>query len=264
MTILHQGLFRNATPNDGSQTFSFGIFQTAAGSLGRYKSFYLVETGEDDCCISHRIRLESWAPEVFVDTDYATVAPLDITKAYFPLLDRAGYGARFDPEDYQIEVKFKPNLGPPFPPAQQNQATTMSVSFDQHYGFIFDAEQGTYKRSVEQVFYNIGSDETPINTWYASAPKDADGFATWTVPVVNNDAAARSTYFNYGDGAFRDANVVTGGGRMQNPDGTLGRCDRELQCFQSVWWRPRGSKPSRIEAEHSQRGLSPLLRRGRG
>jgi hypothetical protein len=220
MTILHQGLFRTGTPDDGAQTFSFGMFQTAAGSLGRYKSFYLVETGADDCCISHRIRLESWAPEVFVDTDYAIVAPLDVTSAYYPLLDRAGYGARFDPEEYQIEVKFKPNLGPPFPPAQQNQATTMSVSFDQHFGFIFDAQEGIYKRSVEQVFYNIGSDEMPINTWYATAPKDADGFATWTVPVVSNDGAARSTYFNYGDGAFRDANVVTGGGRMQNPDGT--------------------------------------------
>jgi hypothetical protein len=220
MTILHQGLFRNATPQDGAQTFSFGQFQTLAGSLGRYKSFYLVETGEDDCCISHRIRLESWAPEVFVDTDYATVAPLDITDAYYPLLDRAAYGARFDPEDYQIEVKFKPNLGAPFPPAQQNQATTMSVSMDQHYGFIFDAETGIYKRSVEQVFYNIGSDEMPINTWYASAPKDADGFATWTVPVLDFENSARSTYFNYGDGAFRDANVVAGGGRVQNPDGT--------------------------------------------
>lgn len=220
MTILHQGIFRNSTPQDGAQTFQYGTFQTAAGTQGRYGSFYLVETGEDDCCISHRIRLESWAPEVYVDTDYATVAPLDVTKAYYPLLDRAGYGARFDPDDYQIEVKFKPNLGAPFPPAQQNSAPTMSVSMDQHFGFIFDAQEGIYKRSVEQVFYNIGSDETPINTWYASAPKDADGFATWTVPVVNYNNSGRSTYFNYGDGAFRDANVVAGGGRTQNGDGT--------------------------------------------
>jgi hypothetical protein len=64
---------------------------------------------------------------------------------------------------------------------------------------------------------------TPINDWYASAPKDADGFATWKVPVVNNLNSGRSTYFNYGDGPFRDANVVPGGGRFNNPEVVAGQ-----------------------------------------
>jgi hypothetical protein len=221
MVMTHQGLFRNATPNDGAQTFSFGTFQAAPGTLGRYKSFYLVETGEDDCCISHRIRLESWSPEVFVDTDYVAVAPLDVTSDYFPLIDRASFGQRFDPEDYEIEVQFKPNLGAPFPPAQQNQAATMSVSFDLHFGFVFDAETGIYKRSTEQIFYNIGDDETPINSWYATAEKDAEGFATWSVPVLDYENSGRSTYYNYGDGAFRDDHVVPGGGREFNADTSM-------------------------------------------
>ena len=42
MVITHQGLFRNFTPADGAQTFSYGIFNTVAGTQGRYKSFFLV------------------------------------------------------------------------------------------------------------------------------------------------------------------------------------------------------------------------------
>ena len=64
----------------------------------------------------------------------------------------------------------------------------------------------------------LGRVVTPINTWYATAPKDANGFATWTVPLTDNVNSHRSTNINYGDNPFRDENTVTGGGRVQNPD----------------------------------------------
>jgi hypothetical protein len=220
MVMLHAGLFRNGTPNDGYNTFQFGTFQAAAGTLGRYQSFYLVETGEGACCIAHRIRLESFTPQVFVETDYSSVSGVDLTTDYFPIIDRAVFGQQFDPEDYEIEVKFKPNLGAPFPPAQQNQGTTLQVSLDQHYGFVWDAEELRYKRATEQILYNFGSEELPINDWYndPNTPKDADGFATWSVPVTDSVFAQRSFYYNFGDGDFRTAETLSGGGRAFNEE----------------------------------------------
>lgn len=284
MVINHQGIFRNFTPQDGAQTFSYGTFQTAAGSQGKYKSFYMVIPGgdadNDSCCISHRIRLESWGPETFLsegnpgepDT-YGTVPGIDISKAYYPVIDRAGYGTVIDPSEYQLEVKFKPLIGVSGLPS--NAAQEFTASIDRNYGFAFNKEKGIYERSMEQIQYTIGvSSEgdynqdgvineadrdvvlahkgqafqlpnenpeaqtkgivdyedlkfwqdrngrvvTPINTWYATAPKDANGFATWTVPLTNSVSSSRTTNINYGDTGFRDANTVTGGGRVQNPD----------------------------------------------
>lgn len=218
MVILHSGLFRTGTPNDGVNTFSFGTFQTGAGSLGRYHSFLLLETGDGDCCISHRDRLESWTPTTFIDTEYVTAAPLDVTSDHFPVIDRAVFGQRFDPEDYEVEVQFKPNFGVAGIP--DNASNSLSVGFDQHFGFIFDAEENIYKRSTETIGYVFGNEETPINDWYndPNTVKDADGFATWSVPVLDYSGSGRSSYYNYGDGPFRDANVVPGGGRVFNEE----------------------------------------------
>jgi hypothetical protein len=127
------------------------------------------------------------------------------------------FGAMFDPDEYQLEVKFKPNLGGGLP---VNEAATFGVGVDQLDGFVLDAETGMHKRAAENFGYTIGSQEVPINTWYASAPKDANGFATWTVPLTGYNFAQRSYWYNYGDGAFRTDHVVTGGGRVDNGDGT--------------------------------------------
>lgn len=280
MVINHQGIFRNFTPADGAQTFSYGTFNTAAGSQGRYKSFFLVIPGGpqdlDGCCISHRIRLESWGPETVLDAGppatYGTVPGIDITNAYYPVIDRAGFGTLIDPSEYQLEVKFKPLIGMAGVP--NNTAKEFNASIDRHYGFSFNAAKGIYERALEQINYSIGVNSdadynndgfvntadrdivianmgqpatvlqnrnpyntaanvnygdldywqdrngrvvTPINTWYASAPKDANGFATWKVPLTNNVDSGRTTNINYGDSGFRDANTVTGGGRVMNP-----------------------------------------------
>jgi hypothetical protein len=221
MVMNHQGLFRNATPHDGFNTFQFGPVQAAAGSLGRYESFVFVGLGTGEGGgISHNARMNTNTPNHWNGTDYQTVAPLDITSAYAPVIDRVAFGQVFDHTEYQIEVKFKPNLGAPFPPAQQNAANQFGVGLDQQLGYVWDAEANTYKRAAEQNIYNIGSAANPINTWYETAPKDADGFATWTAPVSTPDFTQRSFYHNFGDNQFRLDNVVTGGGRVQNPDST--------------------------------------------
>lgn len=281
MVINHQGLFRNATPADGAQTFSYGTFQVAGGTQGRYKSFYMLIPGGsadlDGCCISHRIRTESWGPQTVTEVGpppvYGTVPNIDIDTDYFPVIDRAGFGSVVDPSEYQIEVKFKPNLGVPGLP--DNVAKEFNASVDRHYGFVFNAEKQRYERSLEVINYSIGVNSdadynndgfvnsadrdivvanmgmpatvlqnrnpfnteanvtyadlaywedrdgrvvTPINTWYATAPKDANGFATWKVPLTQNVDSGRTTNINYGDATFRDENTVTGGGRVMNPD----------------------------------------------
>jgi hypothetical protein len=216
MVMHHQGLFRAADVHDGYNTFSFGPTITAPGSLGRFKSFYLVDNVDNSQGgLGPSPRLRSFTPEHWNGAVFQTAAPLDITSAYFPVIDRATFGAMFDPDEYQIEVKFKPNLAPFSIP---NEAATFGIGIDQVDGFVLDAETGLHKRAAEGFGYTIGSEEVPINTWYASAPKDANGFATWTVPITSPSYAQRSYYYNYGDGTFRTENVVSGSGRVQNPD----------------------------------------------
>jgi hypothetical protein len=87
-------------------------------------------------------------------------------------------------------------------------------------GMVWDAEAGRYKRGNDAFTYNIGSAATPINDWYATAPKDADGFATWTVPVTSPNFVQRGFYYNFfgGGETERQAEAITGNGRIQNPD----------------------------------------------
>jgi hypothetical protein len=224
MTINHNGLFRNNTPNDGFNTFVFFAASHQPGHTGRYESFYLYDQNVDANDpnnfggISHNARYHSDSPEIFNATQFQAL-PVDMSKDLYPIIDRGAYGQVFDPAEYQIEVKFKPILAAdPFP--LKNDAHTFNILLDQIDGYVFDAEAGIYKRAAEEVGYQIGTEAVGINDWYATAAKDADGFATYTVPLSTPAYNSRSFYHVFGDNSFRDANVVTGGGRMQNPDFT--------------------------------------------
>jgi hypothetical protein len=216
MTMLHQGLFRNAAQHDGFNTFQFGPVQFAAGTLGRYKSFFFIKNGVGDGGISHNARNHSDTPEVWTGSAFAPVEGVDLDTDYFPIVDRTTGGQLFDPNEYQIEVKFKPNVGVAGLP--DNTAPLFNVGLDQTDGFVFDAEAGSYKRANDAFTYNIGSAENPINTWFATAPKDADGYATYTVPVNTPNFVQRGFYHAFGNGDFRTNSVVTGNGRMQGED----------------------------------------------
>jgi hypothetical protein len=219
MVLNHNGLFRNATPADGFNTFQFGpiLFSGNNTALGRYKTFFFVKNGEGDGGISHNARLNSSTPEHWNGTEFQPAPyPVDLSNVYFPVIDRASFGQVFDPNEYQIEVKFKPNIGVAGLPS--NTAPLFSVGLDQNDGFVFDEQDGVYKRANDAFTYNIGSAETPINDWYAAAPKDADGFATFTVPVTSPDFVQRGFYYNFGNNTFRTESVVTGGGKEFNSE----------------------------------------------
>jgi hypothetical protein len=101
---------------------------------------------------------------------------------------------------------------PPIPASLENSAPLFTVGIDQLGGEVWDAQAQTYKRGDQQTFYNVGSTATPINNWYATAPHDADGFATWTVPVTTPTNVARGFYYGYGDGGTRTNDVAANGG----------------------------------------------------
>jgi hypothetical protein len=218
MTLTHAGLFRNATPNDGYNTFQFGPVLTAGGTLGKYRSFYMIKNATGDGGISHNARFHSDTPEITpsVGGTFAPAEGVDLDTNYIPWIDRSAFGQVFDPNEYQIEVKFKPNIGVAGLPS--NTAPFFQVGLDQVDGFVFDSEAGTYKRANDAFSYNIGATTNAINDWYTTAPKDADGYATWTVPVTSPDFVQRGFYYAFGSADFRTSSVVTGGGRDQGAD----------------------------------------------
>jgi hypothetical protein len=224
MTLTAEGLFVNGTPNDGFGTFRYFAFSTQPGHVGRYKSAYLYDTNvnladnQNFLGISHNSRSRSDTPEFFNETQFSPAYPLDLTKDFFPIVDRSAFGQVFDPSEYQIEVKFKPILpADPFP--IKNEAHTFRVQLEQHDGFVFDAEAGIYKRANDNFNYVIGTEAVGINDWYSNpaTPKDADGFATYTVPLLPQPTlSGKGSYGSYVSNEFRDGHWVAGGGRVQD------------------------------------------------
>jgi hypothetical protein len=233
---------------DGFNTFQFGGFGISpplTKGYGQYDAFRWQQTAAADCCISHNAREHSDTPVTITNPsanpqttrrvgEYDTSIPgadtSNITKDYLPIIDRNFFGQTFDPTQYSMVVKFKPlltqatatSLGtnpyptnttyPPIPASLENSAPLFSVGFDQLGGEVWDASSGVYKRGDQQTFYNVGSTTTPINNWYATAPHDADGFATWTVPVTTPTNVARGFYYGFGDGGVRTNDVAANGG----------------------------------------------------
>lgn len=250
MVLRAGGLFRDpgsfeaVNGNDGFNTFQFGTFtinNPITTGQGKYDAFRWQKTGTGACCISHNSRIHSDTPETIDDPVGAPgsfrLVPDSITKDFMPIIDQRHFGQVIDPSQYQIEVKFKPllqqstanSLGTnPFPTnptypnisaALENTANSVQVGLDLMGGFVWDAEAGRYKRANEGLVYNIGSDEMPLNTWYASAPHDAQGYATYTVPVSTPTASQRGFYYGYGSGIVRDELVTTLGGRAMDEEG---------------------------------------------
>lgn len=228
MTLRHDGLFNNATPNDGFNTFKYFAYAAQPGRSGRYKSVFLFDQNvnladpQNFLGISHNARSRTDTPEFFNQTQFSPAAPLDLTKDYFSILDRGAFGQVFDPSEYQIEVKFKPILAAdPFP--FKNEANTFRVQLEQVDGFVFDAEAGIYKRANDAFTFTVGTQELGINDWYATASKDVDGFATYTLPLtVTANNQGKGSYGSYVSNAFRDADWVAGGGRVQDMNGVWG------------------------------------------
>ena len=242
-------LDNNGSPiADGYNTFQFGGFTInppITKGYGQYDAFRWQKASSGDCCISHNAGFNSNTPD---NVTNATASPqvvgrvgefdpavptadgVKVTKDYLPIIDRAFFGQLFDPAQYQIVVKFKPLLqkttadslgtnpyptNPSYPPinaALENTAPLFAVGLDQLGGEVWDAQAQTYKRGDEQISYNIGSTATPINNWYATAPHDADGFATYSVPVTSPSFVQRGFYYGSGSAGTRTNDVAANGG----------------------------------------------------
>ena len=240
------GSFSAANGNDGFNTFQFGTFSInppITTGYGKYDAFRFQKTAAGDCCISHNARVHSDTPETIDDPVNApTTTRLvgdSITKDYLPIINRDAFGQQFDPSQYSVQVKFKPLLqqstatslgtnpypsNPTYPPinaALENTATSMIVGLDSLGGYVWDASGSTYKRANEQATYTIGTAATPLNNLYASLPHDADGFATYSIPVTQPSAVGKGFYYGYGSGVVRDTLVTANGGVTQNPDSSF-------------------------------------------
>ena len=66
----------------------------------------------------------------------------------------------------------------------------------------------------------FGTKVQSVNDWYATAPHDADGFATYSVPVTSPSGISHGFYYGYGSQGPNQNDVVTNGGRVQNADGS--------------------------------------------
>jgi hypothetical protein len=297
---------------DGFNTFQyggFGINTPITAGYKQYDAFRWQQTSAASCCISHNARLHSDTPDNVTNAtstpqtvtrvgefDPSVIPPgdgLSVTKDYLPIVDQMAFGQVFDPTQYQMVVKFKPLLQKttaqslntnPYPTnatypgitaALENNAPYFQVGVYQLGGEVWDASVGAYKRSNEQVSYNVGAaygdynndgkvnaadytvwrdhlgsttftlpnrdpaynvgstanptgaigqgdylawqrnygkSSVDVNHWYAAAPHDADGFATWSVPLTSPTDAFRGTYYNYGNSGTLQYDEATNGG----------------------------------------------------
>lgn len=142
----------------GYGRFSYGtdnaMSVTPSVELGRYGAFEIQYTGTSGSGFGFN---NFNGP---VDNPISFDEIVDpVTADMFPLLDRAGWGANFDPSQYRAELVFKP--------MPDNDGDGLNLTLDTFDGFSADGE-----RIAEQWQYNFTSLANPTGT------PDADGFYT--------------------------------------------------------------------------------------
>lgn len=144
----------------------------------------------------------------------------DITANDFPVLDRAGFGHNFNPDDYKIEVVYKP--------LPTNEAPVLNVQFDTHDGFVTETREGhpfigTGQRSGEQHQWGFGyGEDANIQQLYDAGEKDADGFVTISTPLSDgmgglgpdHTFSGPTFLFNSGDQTFQGLRTIEGEGEI--------------------------------------------------
>ncbi len=200
------GLYVNNASQGQPGWSGFGFFCQGAtcgpsATLGKYGAFVV-----DD--LEGQGSNSAWHTTVNRDAIFESVFQqpvLGIDASDFPYIDRGAFGANFDPDNFVIDVVYKPLPG--------NAATSFDVTLDTHDGFAPDPDAGNVgKRVAEQLRYRF----TDYVNYYDSNPHDADGFATITQGI--NDGAGGQTHigheksylFKNGDAAFRDGNTLLG------------------------------------------------------
>ena len=99
----------------------------------------------------------------------------------FDALDRGSFGGNFNPNEYVIEVLYKP--GP------NNTSTSFNVMLEQWDGFEQNTGSANFgKRKAEQLQWGsfqsgVVPDPGGINAYHANGLQDADGFVSLRIPV---------------------------------------------------------------------------------
>ena len=200
------GLYTNNTSGSGQSgwggfgAFDYGGSSVTAGSEGLYGSFLFdsVDGGGSGT---------GWTFGVNPDALYNSLTGtpiLGIDAADFPKQDRAAYGVNFNPDDYVIEVEYKP--GP------SNAATVFNITLEQHDGFMNDPAAGNVgKRVAEQLQWGFND---IVN--YHTANVQPNGYARISQGLTDGNGVSTSVFegpsflFASGDTGFRDANVLLG------------------------------------------------------
>ena len=179
----------NGQPNwGGFGRFTYGAITVGpSATLGRYGAFTVAEPGSDGSGVGVNFTLGAPAIDSPRDPFLGTISP--VTADLFPLLDRATFGANFDPTQYVAELVYKPLEG--------NTATGLNMTLDTTDGFSGG------NRAGEQWQWGF----TDLLTRYDSLPKDADGFVT----VRNNGGAmTQAASFFHGQSFMYSSGNPTG------------------------------------------------------
>jgi hypothetical protein len=149
----------------GFGRFSYGgntVGVPTTPGLGRYDAFTLSHSANSGSGVGVNFTMGAPAIDSPRDPFLGTVSP--VTAAMFPILDRASFGANFDPTEYVAELVYKPLPG--------NAASQLNVTFDTTDGFHAD---GT--RAGEQWQWGFFDLINTYNNTQTNGDLDADGFA---------------------------------------------------------------------------------------
>jgi hypothetical protein len=150
----------------GFGRFSYGgnmIGTPTTPGLGPYDAFTLSHTDDSGSGVGVNLMLGTPAMDSPRDPFLGVISP--VTSAMFPLLDRATFGANFDPNQYVAELVYKPLAG--------NTATQLNMTLDTTDGFTADG-----LRAGEQWQWGFFNLLNAYNTAQTGGNLDADGFAT--------------------------------------------------------------------------------------
>jgi hypothetical protein len=142
----------------GFGRFTYDMTVGESATLGRYGAFTISEPGVAGSGVGVNFTIG----DINSPVDQLPISP--VTSNMFPILDRATFGANFDPNEYVAELVYKPLPG--------NTSTRLNLTFDHSDGFHAD---GT--RAGEQWQYGFFDLINTYNTGQTNGTLDADGFA---------------------------------------------------------------------------------------
>lgn len=199
-------LSSNEASNFSHQDFSYSGLTITSSALGPFNAFIADDTDNNGGGAGYNTMNNLNAP--FDEIDQLPIEPVDFTIAdgngvtAFDALDRGSFGGNFNPNDYAIEIIFKPGTN--------NTAPSFNVMLEQWDGFVETAGATFGKRQAEQLQWGtFQSGVVPqggINAYHAQSPQDADGFASLRIPMATAPQfTGQSFLFNNGNTAFAAA-----------------------------------------------------------